>query len=676
MKRVGVDIGGTHTDIVVIDGDELLLHKVPSTNAAPADAVHQGLAELGIDLADVELFAHGTTVATNAVIQRAGAVTGLITTRGFRDVLQIRRTTRGELYDLQWDPPAELVPRALRLEIDERTAADGEVLVEADLDGAVAAARELVAAGVESLAVAFVNSYRNPATERAVRERLAADLPDLPVYASADLLPAWREFERTSTAVVGAYVGPVLTDYLGRLGRALAEAGYRFDLMLMLSNGGLATAASAVANPVSTLMSGPAAGVIAQIQVAEAAGVEDLVGMDIGGTSTDVSVVLGGRPQLRAEYELEFGTVVGYPMIDIHSIGAGGGTVAWLDDGGMLHSGPRSAGAWPGPACYGRGGDEPTLTDAYVVAGRLNPEALLAGALPISADAARAAVSGLGERCGLDPEAMADGIVTLTVSNIAAAIRQLTVERGIDPRRLTLVAYGGGGPTLACDVADELDVAAVLVPPHPGLTSATGLLLTDIRHDYVRTFLRVDDECGWQDVAAVYDELAAEGRGELEREGVGPERQAFALSADLRYAGQTHELAVDLGDRYDAAVHDELAERLRAVHLAAYGHAPDGPQRVELVNLRLAAIGHMSRPELPELGAGSEPEPVGSRRLRDGGGWCEAPVYARTDLSAGAVVAGPAIVEQLDTTTVLVSGWQATVEPLGSLRLTRVEEAA
>lgn len=669
MNRVGVDIGGTHTDIVAIADGALRLHKVPSNNAAPAEAVQRGLEELGISLAETELFAHGTTVATNAVLQRGGATTGLITTSGFRDVLQIRRTTRGELYDFQWDPPAELVPRRRRREVEERIGADGEVLAAVDVPAAVRAAKALWEEGVRSLAIAFVNSYRNGDHERRCREAIAAALPDLPVYLSAELLPEWREFERTSTAVVGAYVGPVLSEYLGSLEAALGAAGYRYELMVMRSNGGLATAASAVANPVSTLMSGPAAGVIAQISIAAEAGVCDLVGMDVGGTSTDVSVVLDGEPQMRDEFDLEFGTVVRFPMIDIHSIGAGGGTIAWLDDGGMLHAGPRSAGAQPGPACYLRGGTEPTLTDAHLLSGRLNPEGLLGGGMQISTEAARRAVSELGSRCGLGGEEMAAGIVTLTVSSIATATRQLTVERGVDPRELTLVAYGGGGPTLACEVAEELGIERVLVPPNPGLTSASGLLLTDIRHDIVRTFLRRDDDCSWEQVAAAFAELRAEGTERLEREGIEPGRRDFELAADLRYVGQTHELTVALGEGYDAALHGTLAKRLREVHLSRYGHAPERDEPVELVTLRVAAIGCMSRPRFGRPPGTPDPQPRQSRSVYLVGGWHDAPVYERSALGPGSTLRGPAIVEQLDTTTVLLPAWTAATSESGALLL-------
>lgn len=669
MSRVGVDIGGTHTDIVVVDGGAVHVRKVPSNNAEPAEAVRRGIEALGISLADVELFAHGTTVATNAVIQRNGELTGLITTAGFRDVLQIRRTTRGELYDFRWDPPAELVPRRLRCEAEERIAADGEVLVPVDEEEVVRTAAWLREQGVRSLAIAFVNSYVNPVHEERCRDAIAAALPDLGVYLSAELLPEWREFERTSTAVVGAYVGPVLTAYLRRLEAGLVDAGLRYELMVMRSNGGLATADSAIANPVSTLMSGPAAGVIAQVALAAESGIHDLVGMDVGGTSTDVSVVLDGEPQMRDEFDVEFGTVVRFPMIDIHSIGAGGGTIAWLDEGGMLHAGPRSAGAEPGPVAYRRGGTEPTLTDAHLALGRLNPAGLLGGELEISKVAAEDAIAELGGRVGLGKEEMAAGIVTLAVTNIAAAIREITVERGVDPRGLTLVAYGGGGPNLACEVAAELGMTRILVPPYPGLTSAAGLLLTDIRHDIVRTYLRRDDECGWEEIAAAFDELAAEGTARLAREGIPPERREFELAADLRYLGQTHELGVSFGSRYDEGIHRSLSERLREAHLARFGYAPDDEGAVELVSLRVAATGVMSRPRFEIEPAEGEPRAVASRELFLGGTRRTCPVFRRPELAVGSRVEGPALIEQLDTTTFLADGWVGRTEANGSLIL-------
>lgn len=673
MNRIGVDIGGTHTDIVVIENGVVRLHKVASNNADPSEAVRRGLAELKLGLRETEVFAHGTTVAINGVIQRRGAIAGLITTKGFRDVLQIRRTTRGELYDFQWRPPAELVPRQWRREVRERTAADGAIQCEVDLNDAVAQAGELLLEGVTSLAVAFINSYCNPHNELAVKQRLQAEFPELPVYLSSELLPAWREFERTSTAVVGAYIGPLLTTYLRSMEDSLRGDGYRFDLLVMQSNGGLGTADSAAKNPVSTLMSGPAAGVIAQIAISGIAGVTDLIGMDVGGTSTDISVVLAGTPQMRSEFDIEFGTVVGFPMIDINSIAAGGGTIAWLDEGGLLHAGPKSAGAIPGPACYGKGGTEPTLTDAYVATGRLNQFALLGGTMKINSELAHSTVEALGEHCRLEWRSMAAGIIALIASNVSSTIRQMTVERGLNPRELTLVAYGGGGPTLCCDVAEELEITKVLIPRYPGLTSALGLLLTDIRHDFINTFLWRNDEISADAVGKEFEDLIRRGDAKLAEENIPANRRRFELSADLRFLGQTHELTIALGTEYGPQVHKSLGEMLRVQHLAHFGHAPDGDQPVEIVTLRVAAIGLLDRVDLGSVNEKTDPVPASRRELYAAGRDCEVPVFLRDDLGANAVIVGPAIIEQLDSTTVLLQGWQAIVLSSGSLLLTRRE---
>lgn len=683
--RIGVDVGGTFTDLVVLSDGGIRLHKVSSTPADPSVAVLQGVDELGLELREVELFAHGTTVTTNAVIQRIGVPTGLLTTKGFRDVLQIRRTTRGTLYDFQWDPPPELVPRQWRREVAERVDAAGKVVQEPDVGAAVAEVEDLVRAGVRSLAICFINAYLNGANELAVREAIRERFPDLPIYVSSEILPAWREFERTSTTVVSAYIGPVLEEYLRRLESTLREQGYRYDLMVMLSNGGLATAETAIAAPAYTLGSGPAAGVLAQLALgsgaaagvmaqlalSQATGITNIIGMDIGGTSTDVSLIYGGQPYLKGEFELEFGTTVSYPVIDINSIGAGGGTIAWVDGGGMLHSGPQSAGADPGPASMQRGGTEPTVTDANVLLHRLNPAYLLGGALELSEDAARQAVARVGDRLGLDPVEMAGGILTLTVSNIVYAIRQRTIERGLDPREFTLVAYGGAGPLHAAEVATELDIPRVLIPPYPGVTSATGLLLTDIRHDLVSTYLHTATPGGGRNVAERLAELAAQGRARLAGEGVPEERIRFAYAADLRYLGQTHELTVPLPDEYTEETHSQLSSLLREVHQKEFGHAPEGDEPIEIVNLRVAAIGELDRPRFPELAALGEPRPVGEREVYFADGWLTVPVYDRARLGQGTRVAGPAILEQFDSTTVIPPSWLGEVDAIGNLMLRR-----
>lgn len=681
--RVGVDVGGTFTDLVALTDGELLLHKVSSTPEDPSLAVLRAVQERGVSLREVALFAHGTTVTTNAVIQRRGAPTGLLTTKGFRDVLQIRRTTRGALYDFQWDPPPELVPREWRREVAERVDASGTVTKKPDVEGAVREVTRLVAEGVGSLAICFLNAYLNGANEREVRDALRSAFPSLPIYISSEILPEWREFERTSTTVVSAYIGPILSGYLGHLESQLSDRGYAYDLMVMLSNGGLATAERAIATPAYTLGSGPAAGVLAQlalsagaaagvmaqVAMAEATGMENIIGMDIGGTSTDISLVFGKAPFLKSEFELEFGTTVSYPVIDINSIGAGGGTIAWVDRGGMLHSGPQSAGAIPGPACMELGGMEPTVTDANVLLHRLNPRYLLGGEVPISKEAAHEAIARLGGQLAMDPEEMAQGILMLTVSNVVYAIRQHTIERGMDPREFALMAYGGAGPLHAAGVAAELGMPAVLVPRHPGVTSALGLLLTDIRHDFVTTYLNLAHTVDANDVAATLSGLVEQGRLRLEAEGVPPERMAFLYSADLRYLGQTHELTVSLPGAYSKEIHGRLPSIFREAHLREYGHAPEHDEPIEIVNLRVGCLGRMERPEFPKAELGVSAAPREERPVYFEGAWIDAPVYEREVLGSGDRIVGPAVVEQFDSTTVIPPGWAGEVDDVGNLIL-------
>jgi N-methylhydantoinase A len=667
--RVGVDIGGTYTDLVLFDDRGLVTHKLPSTPEDPGRAVMEAVSELGIPLADVSLFAHGTTVATNAVIERTGARTGLLTTKGFRDVLQIRRTTRGKLYDFQWDPPAELVPRHLRREVNERTLASGEVLRKADVEVALREVESLVEAGVGSLAICFINAYVNPHNERLVRDAVRAAFPDLLVFVSSELLPEWREFERTSTTVVSAYIGPVLDGYVRGLERALDAVGYGSELLIMSSNGGLSTVEACLASPAHSLVSGPAAGVIAQLAVLRRAGIGDAIGMDIGGTSTDISIIHEGQPRLRSEFELEFGTTVSFPVIDINAIGAGGGTIAWVDQGGMLHAGPQSAGASPGPACLERGGTDPTLTDANVVLHRLNPRELLGGRVRISEQAARQAATAIANGLGLEVEPLAEGIVTLTVSNVVFAIRQLTVERGLDPREFTLVAYGGAGPLHATSAAEQLEVRRVLVPRFPGLTSALGLLYSDIRHDFVTTYLRPADEADPTELGADLDALTARGLERLHREGIPHERTSVIRSADLRYIGQTHELNVVLPPD-PAKAHRRLGQLLHAAHLKEFGHAPEPDSALEIVALRVACLGLLERPELPEIDVRPTPQPIGEREIIVQGERVRTPVYDRAQLSNGVQLAGPLVVEQTDSTTFVQEGWRLDVDAIGSLLLT------
>lgn len=668
--RIGVDVGGTNTDIMLIDKGKFRMHKVPSTPEHPEQAVIMGTKELGISLEDVDLYAHGTTVATNAIIQRKGAPTGLITTKGFRDVLQIRRTTRGKLYDFQWDPPQELVLRAWRKEITERTNGTGKVTVKPDIDQALQVTGDLIKQGIKSLAICFINAYLNGENERKVRDAIQAAYPDLPIYISSEILPEWREFERSSTTVVSAYSGPTLTKYVRNLENELRKMGYSYDLLLMLSSGGLATAEEAIALPGFTLESGPAAGVLAQKVLGESAGFENIIGMDIGGTSTDISIIYQGRPYLKNEVDVEFGTVVAYPMIDINSIGAGGGAIAWVDKGGLLHIGPQSAGSEPGPACQQKGGVEPTITDANVVLHRMNPHFMLGGRIKISEEAARVAIDKVGQKLNLNATRMAKGIIDLAVSSIASAIRQHTIERGLDPREFVLVAYGGAGPLHAIEVATEIGVTHILVPPSPGVTSALGLLLTDIRHDSVSTFLRPANATTPEEVNAIYENLKEQGKVKLANEGILPDRMAFNYSIDLRYVGQTHELTINLPcSSYDLVTHQQLPSLLQMNHMKEFGHAPDLEEPIEIVNLRLACLGLIDRPQLPEVSKGPLPDPIGEYSVFMKDNWYDTSVYERSQLHWENVIKGPAIIEQMDSTTLILPGWTGTINRYGSILL-------
>lgn len=668
--RIGVDVGGTNTDIMLIDKGKFRMHKVPSTPEHPEQAVIMGTKELGISLEDVDLYAHGTTVATNAIIQRKGAPTGLITTKGFRDVLQIRRTTRGKLYDFQWDPPQELVLRAWRKEITERTNGTGKVTVKPDIDQALQVTGDLIKQGIKSLAICFINAYLNGENERKVRDAIQAAYPDLPIYISSEILPEWREFERSSTTVVSAYSGPTLTKYVRNLENELRKMGYSYDLLLMLSSGGLATAEEAIALPGFTLESGPAAGVLAQKVLGESAGFENIIGMDIGGTSTDISIIYQGRPYLKNEVDVEFGTVVAYPMIDINSIGAGGGAIAWVDKGGLLHIGPQSAGSEPGPACQQKGGVEPTITDANVVLHRMNPHFMLGGRIKISEEAARVAIDKVGQKLNLNATRMAKGIIDLAVSSIASAIRQHTIERGLDPREFVLVAYGGAGPLHAIEVATEIGVTHILVPPSPGVTSALGLLLTDIRHDSVSTFLRPANATTPEEVNAIYENLKERGKVKLANEGILPDRMAFNYSIDLRYVGQTHELTINLPcSSYDLVTHQQLASLLQKNHMKEFGHAPELEEPIEIVNLRLACLGLIDRPQLPEVSKGPLPDPIGEYSVFMKDNWYDTSVYERSQLHWENVIKGPAIIEQMDSTTLILPGWTGTINRYGSILL-------
>ena len=671
--RVGVDSGGTFTDICLLEEESgaLSVWKVPSTPEDPSVAISGGAREaldrFAGESALVVFFGHGTTVATNALIQRRGARIGLITSEGFRDLLEIGRQRRPDLYDLQADKPEMLVPRDRRIEVPERILHDGAVLSRPSPETVLAAARHLAAMGVDALAICFLYSFRDPSHERLVAEIAARELKGVFVTCSHAVCPEFREFERLSTTVVNAFLGPVIKGYLSHLAPRLAAAGIQAQPHITQSNGGTITFETASEMPVRTVLSGPSTGVIGALETARAAGIEHIITFDMGGTSTDVSLVEAGRPRTTTEAEVH-GYPLKVPMIDIHTVGAGGGSIAEVDAGGLLKAGPRSAGAAPGPVCYGLGNEEPTVTDANVVMQVLNPRELLAGRMPIDRDKAVAAVGRLAEGLGLDVNETAAGIVRVVTASMARAIRVISVQRGYDPRDYCLVAFGGAGPLHASRLARELEIPKVLVPRNPGILCALGLLLTDLRHDLsVSWRLRLDD-LAQDEVRRAFERLKTDAAAWFEREGVAADRRRLAASADMRYAGQNYELNVPLQDMdEEAPLLDALRAGFEAAHQRLYGYtAPEEP--IEVMTFRVEAYGLVDKPTLsasPDAGPDAKAARSGARDvyLPEREGFVTCPVYDRERLAAGNRIAGPAIIEQMDSTTLLLPDQDATVDP-------------
>ncbi len=692
MWRVGIDTGGTFTDIVAVQGREVRTAKVPSTPPHFDEGLLRSIEQVGIPLSEIGLLAHGTTVTTNAVITKSGAKAGLITTRGFRDVLELRRHNRGELYDLLWDPPEPLVPRQRRLEVTERLNYAGEVIVPLNEDDVIAAIERLQDYDVQSVAVCFLNSYQNPAHEERVREILKERWPTIYVSISSALLREAQEFERTSTTVVNAYVGPILAGYLEELERRLKTSGFGGRLMIMHSGGGLLPAESALAIPARTVTSGPAAGAMAAegftVSGAPAAGamlaeglastlgIKQLISLDMGGTSADIAVVRDGRTLLINEYVPEFGTPIRFPAVDLITIGAGGGSIAWIDSAGSPRVGPQSAGAVPGPAAYGRGGTEATVTDANLVLGRLSAETKLAGRLTLNPEPARLAVERFGSKLGLNTRDAALGIVDIANSNMARAIRVMTVERGLDPRQFVLLPFGGAGPMHACELADGLGISHVLVPIAPGVTSALGTLFVDVVHDVARSHIASLSRVDGQQVERVFRELEDAARSALTADRIPKELQRLERSLDLRYVGQVKALTIPIPNTTFTAV--ELAaarQKFLDEYQRQYQYITEDID-MELAVIRVRGRGLQEKVQLPAHPKGGVVHPIATRRLEFRSGSFEAPVFSRDDLGSGVTLSGPAIIEQLDSTTVLPPSWRLVVDPQGNLSVTKQPEPA
>ena len=688
--RIGADIGGTFTDVTMVEDEsgQIRVIKVPTTprdlSEAVIQGIRQGLDRYGVAPADVAILSHATTIVTNTLLTGKGARAGLVTTRGFRDILELRRSSRVDLYDLFQDPPAVLIPRRARFEITERLDARGSVvtpLAEAEIDQVVAQIRE---AGIETVAVSFLYSFLNDSHERRVGERIARALPHVGVFLSCDVLPEMREFERTSTTAVCAYVGPQLGGYLRRLQQGAVALGLP-QLYVMGSSGGVIDVDEALRVPALAVESGPAAGVVAAAKAGRQLGLENLISFDMGGTTAKASVIAGGVIAVTAEYEVGgashsrrwvhgTGHPIRLPVIDLAEVSAGGGSIAWVDAGGALKVGPQSAGADPGPAAYGQGGDSATVSDADVVLGYLNPRSLLAGNLAIDLQAAEAAIErNIGRRIGLSVPESAARIVQVVNSNMAQALRIVTIERGYDPRHFSLIAFGGAGPVHAAFLATLLQIPEVVIPPVPGAFSALGLVATDLRRDYSRTLfadLAALEPAHLADVLAGMKRTADE---MLQLARVPVELREVTHAADVRYRRQLYELTVPLpAEPATAEWLERLAARFHAKHRETYGHA-DEREPVQLVNVRTTAVGRLPGIVLRQTPGGQETPAQRRRVWFPETGFVACTVHARDALQNGAALTGPTVVEALDSTTVVPPGWVCRIDDLGFMRMRRAE---
>ena len=673
--RIGVDVGGTFTDFVLLNAEDgsLSHFKVPSTPDDPsigiAEGIREMLARFAVSAADVGFLGHGTTVATNMMIERRGVATGLITTKGFRDVLAIGRQTRPSLYDYSIRKPLPLVERYRRLEVNERLDASGAVLKPLDETAVAEVVRQLIASGVASIAVSFIHSYRNPAHEEQVRRVIERIAPGTYVSLSSSVLPEFREFERTSTTVLNAYVGPRMGGYLDQLRTRIAAEGITAEPLTFHSNGGLLPVKTVKQLPVLSCLSGPAAGVVGSVAIGAAAGISEIITFDAGGTSTDVSLITGGRPRFTSN-RLVAGYPVKMPMLDIHVVGAGGGSIARLDDTGALKVGPISAGAVPGPIAYGKGGTEPTLTDANIVLGRLNPVALLDGRMKVDrAKAAAAIEEQIARPLGLSVEAAAYGILRIATANMSRAIRAVSTEHGHDPADFVLFAFGGAGPLHAAEVAEECGIRRVLVPQEPGTLCARGILLSDISRDYVHTQLAVVSENVWSQIAHVMADMVREGDRWLEQERVLRERRTFRLAIDARYQGQSHDIRVYM-DTVTDQDRERFIEAFHKTHQLEYGHAiPDLP--IEVVNCRVQAVGIVPKGASRMAGAtGSVPAARTDERqvyFGERHGWLTTGIYRHSALPVMVPLQGPAVIDEMSSTTIVHPGQRASMDRAGNI---------
>ena len=657
--RVGVEVGGTFTDLVAIGPDGIRITKVPSVPRAPDEGAWNALVESGIALSQIEDLAHGSTVATNAVLERKGFPTAFVTTAGFRDILALQRHGRSSIYDLEYQKPKPPVERADSFEVAERMLADGSVLAPLDL---AAVERELIpnlrSGGYQAVAVCLLNAYVNPAHEVALREVIARHLPDLHVTLSSDITREFREFERASTATLSAYVQPVVDRYIARFAERLGSSGFKGRFSVMQSNGGRLPAEAMRANAINALLSGPAAGVMGAARQSARSGYKNLITLDIGGTSTDVCVVVDGEPQLTQEFSID-GLPIRVPVLDINTIGAGGGSIVWIDDGGMLRVGPRSAGADPGPACYGRGGTTPTLTDAHVIRQTVRPEAFLGGRMRIDAEASARAFGPIARHLKMSLEEAADAAVQLANANIVRAIQLISTERGHDPRDYVLVPFGGAGPLHAAHIARELAIDTVVVPPSAGVISAYGLIASDFLQFESLTRRAVVDAQAPAFLKDVYAEMKGRAEARAARTGL-KGRLDLAFTADMRFVGQAFEVPVTFAEKeIGRLTADKIRRRFGEAHQRVYFFGGEASKPIEFVSFRLKLTSRLKDLPLLEESAGAKLVADANVRMFEERAWVKGRLKSRAAMKAGEKVAGPALLEDPTSTLLVPKGWAA-----------------
>ncbi|MFQ6065666.1 MAG: hydantoinase/oxoprolinase family protein [bacterium] len=679
MYRLSTDVGGTFTDGVLLDESNgmIKISKVSSTPKNPALGTIECMERFEIPLGEVSFLVHGTTVVINALLEGKGAKTGLITTKGFRDVLEIGRSNRTQMYNALYKKPTPLVPRYLRLEIKERMGGNGEALAPLAIDDLAKIIEHLRKENVQSIAVCLVNAYANPKHEREIGGLLDKQYPEATVSLSHNITRRYYEYERTSTTVQNAYVMPVVRTYLGSLEEELAKRRFQSILQIMQSNGGIMTSAVARDMPISMVESGPVAGAIGGAQLASMIGYSNVITYDMGGTTAKTSIIREGLPETTDQYLVEERPIL-LPVVDMREIGAGGGSIAWIDEAGALHVGPRSAGAEPGPACYIQGGTEPTVTDADLQLGILDPDYFLGGEKHISPELSHKAIEKVARYFDISVDEAALGIVKIVNNNMSGLLQSVTVKRGYDPREFAMVAFGGAGPTHAAAIARELNIPTVIVPPSPGVFSAWGMLMADLRHDFSQTYITSVDQADMESINGIFRELEVRVKDLFERENISDEKIVVSHEMDLRYYGQEHTLSVPAPSKPTDADKAILEDRFDNLHLKVYGHnAPQEPK--EVVSLKVTGIGKVRKPVLQSIECGSETPAsesrVGVRKVYLGGSrHQEFSIYQRNKLRAGNIIPGPAIIEEPTSTTVVEKGQICSVDQYGSLIIALNEE--